>query len=89
VELVLCPECGRDVEEDAPNCPRCGHLMGLVPLAEPFEPIPPRNPVVVPRRERRARGKSLNLGRIAAALLLGLVIVAAMFGALLWRGVLH
>ena len=89
MELVLCPECGRDVEEDAPNCPRCGHLMGLVSLAEPFEPIPPPDPIVVRRRERRAQGRSLNLGRIAVALLLGLLIVAAAFGALLWRGVLH
>jgi hypothetical protein len=31
----------------------------------------------------------LNFGRISALVLLGMVIVAAVFGLLLWRGVLR
>jgi hypothetical protein len=62
--------------------------MGLVPLAEPFEPIPPPRRVTA-RPERRKPPTSLNFGRISAMVLLGMVIVAAVFGLLLWRGVLR
>jgi hypothetical protein len=63
--------------------------MGLVPLAEPFEPIAPPRDRVAARPERRKPPTSLNFGRISALVLLGMVIVAAVFGLLLWRGVLR
>jgi hypothetical protein len=87
--LVPCPGCGRSVSDDAMSCPRCGPLMAVVPLAEPFEPIPPPRNLVHPRPERRAQGRSLNLRTVSVVVLVTLVVVAAGFGALLWLGVLR
>jgi RNA polymerase subunit RPABC4/transcription elongation factor Spt4 len=27
VDTIVCPECGRDVYEESPSCPECGHFF--------------------------------------------------------------
>jgi hypothetical protein len=87
--LIPCPGCGRSVLDEATNCPQCGYLMGIVPLAEPFEPVPPPGGRGAPRRERRTQAPPPNFKHISVAVVLTLLVVAVGFGALWWLGVLR
>ena len=71
------------------SCPQCGYLMGIVPLAEPFEPVPPSGGLRAPTPERRTQAPPPNFEHISIAVLLTLLVVAAGFGALWWLGVLR
>jgi hypothetical protein len=90
MSLVPCPECGRQVSDYAATCPQCGHLlpMSVVPLAEPFEPIPPPDGASGTTTESRS-SPAPNWKHIAVAVLLTLLVVSLGLGALWWFGLLR
>jgi hypothetical protein len=88
MSLIACPECGRMVSERAEACPQCGcpHSSGSVPLAEPFEPVPPPSPSRaafttgfegLPARSSRRFALSVGVPLLG---LVALALVVAMFG---------
>lgn len=52
--LVACPECGAQVSDSAPACPRCGHrnpaaaAAASPPRVSPLPPVPPRRSSSMP-----------------------------------------
>ena len=60
--LIACPDCGRQVSNQAPACPQCGH-----PIAAPLPAAPPQQIVV----EQAKSGGSGVGGCLLVLLLLG------------------
>jgi hypothetical protein len=65
MSLIACPACGRQVSQQAPTCPQCGH-----PITTP----PPINVVAGPKSVSTGAGWGLLLLGIAA--IVGLVAAA-------------
>ena len=55
MSLMICPECGNEVSDQAAACPKCGHPFEAATVVVPAAPPPPvvHEPVIVARPPRR------------------------------------
>lgn len=78
--LIRCSECGSEVSDKAPACPRCGaptdHAVAAQPVAVPTTAVaPPRSPPPRPVAAQRRSGSPYRPWVVAATLLGSLVVV--------------
>lgn len=66
--LINCPECGRQVSDQAATCPECAHPLKTVPDSGPVRHVPP----VI---QKKGRGCFSWIG-IGAAVIVGIGIIA-------------
>ena len=72
--LISCPECGKEVSDQAPTCPNCG-----APIARTAQPQPPPPPAAPPQPAKK-KTSCLTLG-CAVALGVGLILfIVALIG---------
>jgi zinc ribbon protein len=72
--LISCPECGKEVSDQAPTCPNCG-----APIARPVPPPPPVHaaaPVAPPPPAKKKTSK-FTLG---CAVVLGFILLLYIIG---------
>ena len=73
--LISCPECGREVSDQAPTCPHCG-----TPIARPAPPPPQTPPPAVPPQPAKKKTSCFTLG-CAGVLGVGLILfILALIG---------
>jgi len=74
--LINCPECGRQVSDQAKNCPDCGYPINeeIIIYNEPEAPTPPPRPIVVKSQEGCFL-QTLNCGCIVFVIIIGLVVL--------------
>ncbi len=69
--IIKCPECGKEISDQAPGCPGCGFPIAAPAPAGPAAPVPPENPGG-PKRKGK---KKLFLILAAVALVLAAAAV--------------
>ena len=60
--MITCPACGKQVSNQAPTCPQCGHPIALHPTPTPPQPPPSQAPGT------RSHAGCIFLGLIAVLL---------------------
>lgn len=76
--LITCPECGKEVSDQAPVCPNCGYPLSL---SQPDAPPPETPPSFqTPTAETKARNRKILFG-IAAAVVAVVLTCALVYAA--------
>lgn len=75
--LIECPECGKEISENANACPNCGNPMGH-PISEPNNKQQPK--VEVQGQKEGCFLQTLNVGCMIIFAIIGIIILAAIFG---------
>ena len=74
MEEFRCPECGKAIAEDAPNCPHCGHEIEPEPQRRGEEQASMQQRVYI--YGRRKRGMSRETRAVLTVILIAVTILA-------------
>lgn len=77
--LIECPECGKEISENATACPNCGNPMGH-PISEPKSKDQPK--VEVKGKGEGCFLQTLNVGCIIFFIIIGLIVLLIIFAGL-------
>ena len=78
--MVVCPECGQEVQNSQPSCPKCGWKQGLRP-----------QPSTAQGEQSGSHDSAGGLDRTTRSVLIGVAVLIVVLLSLffVWRGIVY